>query len=90
VTLHSDRSIGTDAKFGCFVKIGQFMTTFQFESTICEIKVKKAKVGVERTRSNLKIVTIIQLCKQCDSQLCLLQVPWSRILQLLRMITVQQ
>jgi len=46
VTLRLDRSSGTVAKFGCFVKIGQFSKTFKFESNICEIKVKEAQVRV--------------------------------------------
>ena len=54
MTLPLDRSSGTDAKFGRFVKIGQF-TTFQFESGVCEIKVKEAKVEFNEHGVNLKL-----------------------------------
>jgi len=42
-TIRFDCSVGTDAKFGCSVRIGQFMT-FKLGSGICEINVKEAKV----------------------------------------------
>ena len=54
MTLRLDRSSGTDAKFGRFVKIGQF-TTFQFTSGICEIKLKKLKFEFNEHGVNLKL-----------------------------------
>jgi hypothetical protein len=40
------RACGIVAMFVCSVKIGQFKTTFQFESYIFAIKVKEAKARV--------------------------------------------